>query len=118
MEALSTVKQWFLDGRLEEVEQRDGVYDFGGEHSYPKDALIPYKSQEGKGEFYSLDTLVFFAKRLGPGFKFGEYIRAGKEHGVDTIKLIDRKVRGVHARVGFFSRWVLIRGFVSFFVFF
>ena len=91
------VREKYLSKTLEGIEKTpDGMYDFGsGQSVYPATYLTPYKSQEGKGDFYSLDTVVFFAKKLGPGFRFGEYVRAAKEYGVDTIKLIDRKVRVV-----------------------
>lgn len=95
MEALGAIRENVLSNTLENVDQTpDGHYRLGsGGSVYPASFLLPYKSQEGKGDFYRLDTVLFFATKLGPRFKFGEYVRAAKEAGVESIKLVDRKVR-------------------------
>jgi len=92
MDVLGAVRESVLSETVGNVERTsDGQYCLGGS-AYPSSFLIPYKSQEGKGDFYTLDTVLFFAGKLGNGFKFGEYIRAAKEAGIETIKLVDRKV--------------------------
>lgn len=94
MDALGAVRDNVLSETMGNVEKTaNGDYCLGaGGMMYPASFLVPYKSQEGKGDFYRLDTIVFFAAKLGRGFKFGEYVRAAKEAGVETIKLVDRKV--------------------------
>lgn len=98
MDVLGAVRDSVLSETVGNVERTsDGQFCLGGS-AYPSSFLVPYKSQEGKGDFYTLDTVLFFAGKLGKGFKFGEYMRAAKEAGVETIKLVDRKVCDV-ARV-------------------
>lgn len=92
MDALSSLRDLCIAKQIDGIEERNGTFDLGGRNVFPGSYLTPFKSQEGKGDFYSVQVLVFFAKKIGPGFKFGEYVRAAKEAGVETIKLIDRKV--------------------------
>lgn len=93
MDVLGAVRESVLSNSVESVEKLDNGQYYGVAGSvYPSSFLVPYKSQEGKGDFYTLDTVLFFAGKLAKGFTFGEYMRAAKEAGVETIKLVDRKV--------------------------
>lgn len=46
---------------------------------------------QGKGDFYDLETLLFFAKKLTT--KFTDYFKAARETGKPPVTFVDRKVR-------------------------
>jgi len=50
-----------------------------------------YKSQQGRGGFYRLDSLVFFAHNRHLGV--GPLLKACRDAGLPAVSFIDRKVR-------------------------
>ena len=71
MDALSALRDLCVAKQIDAIEERNGTFDLGGRNVFPGTYLTPFKSQEGKGDFYSVQVLTFFAKKIGPGFKFG-----------------------------------------------
>ena len=95
MDPLSALKEFVAGGQLDQVVESGSQIDFGGRYSYDKAAATAYKSQQGKGDFYDLQTVLFFARSLvGPNFNFMEYFKAAKEKGLPPVKLLDNKVSG------------------------
>ena len=92
MEALNAVRDSCLSGRIASLDKSNDAYDFG-DLVLPGTYLLPYKSLQGKGDFYSLDAVVYLAKKLlGPAFRYGEYVRVAKKEGVETVNIADCKV--------------------------
>lgn len=86
---LSLLREYVSTGRIEEVVLTGDRVDFGGKFSFNKTVPTGYKSQQGKGNFYDLETLLFFAKHVDA--KFTDYFKkAGKEIG-KAVTFVDRK---------------------------
>ena len=60
----------------------------------PQAAPTAYKSQQGRGDFYRLDSLVFFARNRARNL--GDLVKASRAAGVQ-FHTQDRKVRAADA---------------------
>jgi len=92
MDPIYVIRDFVVNGRLEEIAESGSEIDFGGSYSYRGTAPTAYKSQQGKGDFYDVQSVLFFARSLGPEFKFMDYFKAAKERGLMQVKMIDNKV--------------------------
>ncbi|PSC73571.1 parafibromin-like isoform X2 [Micractinium conductrix] len=88
---LSLLREYVSGGKMEEVALAGDRVDFGGKFSFPKAALTGYKSKQGTGDFYTLETLLYFARHLD--VKFGEYFKkAQREMGQGkAVTFTDRR---------------------------
>lgn len=98
MEALNALRESVLSGAIATAE-RDaaGNYTLADDLPLPASYLLPYKSLLGKGDFYSVDAVVYLAKKLlsaggASGFRYGEYVREAKRDGVPTVNIADWKI--------------------------
>lgn len=67
----------------------------------PQAAPTAYKSQQGRGDFYRLDSLVFFARNHARNL--GDLVKASRAAGVQ-FHTQDRKVRS--SRVPYRNCWM------------
>ncbi|EFN59429.1 hypothetical protein CHLNCDRAFT_56751 [Chlorella variabilis] len=85
---LSLLREFVSTGKVHEVVLAGDRVDFGGKFSFSKNVATGYKSQQGKGKLYDLETLLFFSKHINE--KFTEYFKkAGKEIG-KQVTFLDR----------------------------
>ena len=97
MEALNALRESVLSGAVATAE-KDAQGNFSlGDLRLPASYKLPYKSLLGKGEFYSVDAVVYLAKKLliaggASGFRYGEYVREAKKEGVQTVNIADWKI--------------------------
>jgi len=95
MDPIFVLKDFVVAGELDKVIEKgdNAEIDFGGRCSYENTAPTGYKSMKGKGAFYDLRSVLFFARSIGPDFTYMEYFKAAnKNKELGTIKLIDHKV--------------------------
>lgn len=97
MEALNALRESVLSGAIATAE-RDATGNYTlADLPLPASYLLPYKSLLGKGDFYSVDAVVYLAKKLvsaggASGFRYGEYVREAKRDGVPTVNIADWKI--------------------------
>ena len=78
-------------GRLSEVVEEGPVIKFGDDYSFDKKSLTAYKSNQGKGDFYDLQCVLFSVQSQNLGSSM-DYFKAAKERGITSVKILDRKV--------------------------
>lgn len=91
MDTISILREYTVNGTLDQIDEKDSQINFGENYSFDKSVSTGYKSNEGKDDFYDLETLVYFAKSLGPNYNYKDYYLAAKQKGIKQIKLIDIK---------------------------
>jgi parafibromin len=92
MDPLSVLRSFATSKDLGRVTQSDNEIDFGGRARFEKNAPTAYKSEQGKGPFYDLETLLFFARSLErPEVSLMDYFKEAKDKGVKPVRAIDRK---------------------------
>lgn len=92
MDPLRLLREYVSGGRLEEVTTVGDRVHFGTRFALPRSARTAYKSQAKDGAFYDLGALLFYARNLGPTFKYADYFKKAREAGVGQVTFIDRKV--------------------------
>ena len=92
MDPLSLLREHVSSSRIDQVVLAGDRIDFGGRYSFPKAAPTSYKSQQSKGDFYDLESLLFFAQSLGPTFKFTDYFKKARKAGLTQVTYLDRTV--------------------------
>ncbi len=78
-----------INNELDQVVESGSTINFGGRFSFENSAPTAYRSSQGKGEFYDLQSVLFYLKNQG--LNYGDYLKATKEKGVLQVKLLDRK---------------------------
>ncbi|KFM26620.1 Parafibromin [Auxenochlorella protothecoides] len=91
MDPLRLLREYVSGGRLEEVTTVGDRVHFGTRFALPRSARTAYKSQAKDGAFYDLGALLFYARNLGPTFKYADYFKKAREAGVGQVTFIDRK---------------------------
>jgi len=91
---LSLLRSYNLEGKLSQVEERDGHIIFGGEFSWPQDSLtnfIKYSVGESrKKEYYTLGCLLYFLKN--EQMDHPQYVKHAGGEGLPVVSRPDRKV--------------------------
>lgn len=94
---MNALRESVLSGAIATAE-RDAAGNYNlADLPLPASYLLPYKSLLGKGDFYSVDAVVYLAKKLlsaggASGFRYGEYVREAKRDGVPTVNIADWKI--------------------------
>lgn len=88
MDPLSLLRDFVVDGNIDRVIVEGDLVDFDGRVSFSITDPV-YKSEQGKGDFYPLGDLLFYAQRLHQ--KFTDYIKAAKAAGRKQVAFFDRK---------------------------
>jgi len=88
MDPLSLLRDFVIDGNIDRVVVEGDLVDFDGRVSFSITEPV-YKSEQGKGDFYPLGDLLFYAQRLHQ--KFTDYIKAAKAVGKKQVAFFDRK---------------------------
>lgn len=92
MDPLSILRSFVTSKDLGRVTQVDNDIDFGGRARFEKNAPTSYKSEQGKGPFYDIETLLFFARSLErPDVSLMDYFKEAKDKGVKPVRAIDRR---------------------------
>ena len=91
MDPLTLLRDYIKGGRLSEVTIADDRVRFGDAFSYPKSSKSSYRSKQGKGDFYELESLLFYARHIGSS-KFREYLRHAQTAKVAPVAFVDTRV--------------------------
>lgn len=96
MDPLSILRTFVVSKELDRVVERDSEIDFGGRFCFAKSTPTAYKSEEGKGPFYDLQSVLFFARTFEkPDVSFQGYFKEAKERGLMSVRALDRKVNNL-----------------------
>lgn len=88
MDCLSVLREFAMNGKLDQVSITDTDVVFGDGQSFPRDTKTAYKSNQGKGEYYQLDILVYYMQNVDAP----NYIANARAAGMKTVMFLDRKV--------------------------
>lgn len=91
MDPLGMLRDYTIRSRLEEISISNDRISFADEYDFPKAIPTAYRSQQGQGEFYVLETLVVFLRNLT--LPHSAYMRKTAQGGVPAVTFQDRKVR-------------------------
>ena len=91
MDPLSLLRTFTINNELDHVVESGSEIEFGNRYSFDKTALTTYKSSQGKGDFYDLQSVLFFIKNVDLPLK--DYFTGTRNAGVAQIKQLDKKVR-------------------------
>jgi hypothetical protein len=92
MDPLSLLRDFYVRGQIGQVVAReDGKVDFGGRYVFDRHVKTAYASNAGKGEFYDLDSLLYYARSLAGGVKFTDYFKRAREQEKKQVSFIDKK---------------------------
>jgi parafibromin len=89
MDPLSVLRTFITNNELDQVVESGSSINFGGRFSFENAVPTAYRSGQGKGEFYDLQTLLFYVKNMERNY--GDYLKAAKDKGLAQVKLLDRK---------------------------
>lgn len=78
-----------INNELDQVVESGSSINFGGRYSFENTAPTAYRSGQGKGDFYDLQTVLFYVKNQDRNY--GDYLKAAKDKGLMQVKLLDRK---------------------------
>eukprot|EP00242_Pyramimonas_sp_CCMP2087_P008402 CAMPEP_0198213576 /NCGR_PEP_ID=MMETSP1445-20131203/28947_1 /TAXON_ID=36898 /ORGANISM="Pyramimonas sp., Strain CCMP2087" /LENGTH=251 /DNA_ID=CAMNT_0043888239 /DNA_START=278 /DNA_END=1029 /DNA_ORIENTATION=+ len=90
MDPLRRLRDAVIRDELDSVVADDENITFGDQISFPKKLETSYKSQRGKGNFYSLEVLLFYmtkGRQLAPG----AYMQEANKTQLQAVSFIDRK---------------------------
>ena len=94
MDPLTLLRDFVTQGHADQVQLVGDRVDYGGRYSFPKAVRTSYKSEQGKKDFYDLESLLFFVRHLvGSSTKYMEYYKAAKQSNLTPVSFLDRKVR-------------------------
>jgi parafibromin len=77
------------NNELDQVVESGSTINFGGRFSFENTAPTAYRSSQGKGDFYDLQTVLFYLKNQDRNY--ADYLKAAKDKGLSQVKLLDRK---------------------------
>jgi Paf1 complex subunit CDC73 N-terminal len=103
MDPLTLLRDYNIKGQLESVVTRGDRIEFGDSFSFPKSFHTAYKSR--KGDFYDLETVLFFLQSLKQGQKLGAYIKAAQAQKIKPVAFVDRQVGSGSSATVCFSRF-------------
>eukprot|EP01025_Chloroclados_australasicus_P031616 TRINITY_DN31968_c0_g3_i1.p1 TRINITY_DN31968_c0_g3~~TRINITY_DN31968_c0_g3_i1.p1 ORF type:complete len:412 (-),score=38.74 TRINITY_DN31968_c0_g3_i1:98-1333(-) len=89
MDPLSLLREYQLKKQLDKVVVRGDRIEFGDSYSFLKTHLTAFKSQRGGSDFYTLECVWFFLKKID--LKHTEYIVSAKQNGVPPVTFLDRQ---------------------------
>ncbi|KAK9823446.1 hypothetical protein WJX72_002818 [[Myrmecia] bisecta] len=89
MDPLTVLRDFTIRGQLDDVVVRGDRMEFGNSYNFPKAAPTPFKSMQGKGEFYPLDALLLFLQNRH--LRTGDYMKAAKDAGLSHVHFTDRR---------------------------
>lgn len=92
MDCLSVLRDYAMHGKLEQVSITDTDVVFGDGQRFPRDKKTAYKSNQGKGEYYQLDALVYYMQNVDAP----NYIASARAADMKTVMFLDRKVWNKH----------------------
>jgi parafibromin len=78
-----------INNELDQVVESGSSITFGGRFTFENTAPTAYRSGQGKGDFYDLQTVLFYVKNQDRNY--GDYLKAAKDKGLMQVKLLDRK---------------------------
>lgn len=92
-DALSVLRQYYIDGRLHDILEREDKIIFG-DFAWPKTAktnyLIYRTGKDGKEkEYYTLDCILFLLKNVA--LVHSTYVKQAATEGVPVVRRPDRK---------------------------
>lgn len=91
MDPLSLLREFITTGQFGQVTiDEDGTVDFGGRFTFDKNAPTAYKSDQGKGEYYDIESIVFFVQK-DYASKFREYYNEVKKLGIKQVTFVDKQ---------------------------
>lgn len=91
MDPLALLRQYTISDRIDQIIVVDERIQFGDQYDFPKHIVTAYRSQQGQGEFYDLETLLMFLRNRA--VQHSQYLRSTKQNGVQAVTFQDRKVR-------------------------
>eukprot|EP00882_Tetradesmus_deserticola_P026515 GHRQ01029263.1.p3 GENE.GHRQ01029263.1~~GHRQ01029263.1.p3 ORF type:complete len:107 (+),score=48.10 GHRQ01029263.1:437-757(+) len=97
MDPLAILKEFCVNGQLDQVEIQEDRIKFGDKYSFPKQSPTAFKAKDGTGDFYSLESVTFFIKNItaggaATGQNMGAYVAAAVRSRAQQIILQDRQV--------------------------
>lgn len=92
MDPLSLLRDFYENGSLGQVEVHGDRVEFADKYAFPQVAKTAYKSNQGKGDLYPLDALLYFLRNKD--VPHAAYMKSAREAGFSSVAFIDRKVCG------------------------
>lgn len=96
MDPLSLLREFCISRQLDKVDINNDRVLFGDKYTFMRTMPTTYKSQLGKSDFYTLETVLFFIKSFHGGKApptFPEYMAQARSKGLPYVSRIDMKVR-------------------------
>lgn len=91
MDPLQMLREYTKNNRLDAITITGERVSFGDDYDFPKAIPTAYRSQQGQGDFYVLETLVVFLKNLALTHPL--YMRKTAQEKIPAVTFQDRKVR-------------------------
>eukprot|EP00884_Botryococcus_braunii_P009495 jgi/Botrbrau1/18547/Bobra.0870s0003.1 len=94
MDPLQLLRNFFVNNQLDKIVTVDDRIKFGDDFSFRKSVPTAYKSQLGKGKFYTIETLLNFLKFFHGGkgaASFSDYLQHSRSKGLEHVLFVDRK---------------------------
>lgn len=96
MDPLLLLRDFCINKQLDKIEVKNDRIKFGEKFTFLKSMPTAYKSQLGKGDFYSVETILYFLKFFYGGkgsSSFSDYMQNARSAGLAHVSRVDRKVR-------------------------
>jgi len=61
MDPLQLLREYTMREELSQVSQVEDQIDFGDRYTFPAQSVTGYKSKQGRGDHYTLETVLFFS---------------------------------------------------------
>ncbi|GAB2294827.1 hypothetical protein Dimus_029020 [Dionaea muscipula] len=87
MDPLSALRDFTIRGELDSIVRVGDELRFAGAYSFPATVETAYRSKQGN--FYTLDSLIFFIKNHH--LKHTDYLQSARRHGIPAVTLPDRR---------------------------
>lgn len=97
MDPLTLLREFVVSGHADQVVLNGDRVDFGGRYSFARSIPTSYKSQQGKEDFYKLESLLYFVKNFlttAAAPKYTDYFKSAKQLNLEPVSFLDRKVQG------------------------
>lgn len=83
------MREFTVNGQLSHVEVNGDRVEFADKYAFKASAKTAYRSNQGKGDLYPLDALLYFLRHKEK--PHGSYIKSARDAGLATVVFIDRK---------------------------
>lgn len=90
MDPLTLLQDYASRNDLDNVRLTDARVEFEDSYTFPKDTLTAYRGRQGKGDFYSVASLLVYLRNVK--IKMSDYFASAKLLNVPTVAFVDRKV--------------------------